>query len=134
MRPTGRIRVVSAEIERNGHYLLTQRRVDASLPLLWEFPGGRVREGESDEETLVRCLKDRTGLDVRVGRQTMEVVHEYEGYGLILAVYRCSAHPDQEPEALSVADIAWVQPSDFGDYPFPGADQQSVDQLMASLD
>jgi 8-oxo-dGTP diphosphatase len=129
-----RIRVVSAEIERNGHYLLTQRRADAVLPLLWEFPGGRVREGESDAEALVRCLEERTGLRVTVEQQTMEVLHEYEGYGLTLAVYRCVSDPDVEPEAVRVHDIAWVKPEAFADYPFPGADQQTVDLLVASLE
>ena len=42
-------RVVSAEVYRNGRYLITQRALKAVLPLLWEFPGGRVREDESDE-------------------------------------------------------------------------------------
>jgi 8-oxo-dGTP diphosphatase len=64
-----RIRVVSAEIERSGHYLITQRRPDAVLPLLWEFPGGRVREGEDDAAALVRTLQSRVGLDVVVGEQ-----------------------------------------------------------------
>ena len=51
------IRVVGAMLEREeGRYLITQRRASASLPLLWEFPGGRVEEGESDQEALAREL------------------------------------------------------------------------------
>lgn len=129
-----RIRVVSAEIERSGHYLITQRRPDAVLPLLWEFPGGRVREGEDDAAALVRTLQHRVGLGVTVGEQTMEVVHVYEGYSLTLAVYRCTTDESQEPEARHVHAIAWVRPEQFGNYRFPGADQQTVDALLAGVE
>ena len=50
------IRVVAAIIERNGRYLITQRRPAAVLPLLWEFPGGRVEDAESDRDALRRSL------------------------------------------------------------------------------
>ena len=46
------IRVVAGVIERGGRYLITQRRATAVLPLLWEFPGGRVEPGESDAQAL----------------------------------------------------------------------------------
>jgi 8-oxo-dGTP diphosphatase len=56
-----KIRVVGAMIEREGTYLITQRPPRASLPLLWEFPGGRVESGETDEEALARELRERWG-------------------------------------------------------------------------
>jgi 8-oxo-dGTP diphosphatase len=129
-----RIRVVSAEIVRDGRYLLTQRRGDAVLPNLWEFPGGRVREGESDEDALRRALQTRLGVDVIVGDRTMEVVHAYESYALTLAVYRCSLPDGAEPEARYVTTFAWVRPEDFGAYEFPSADQATVDKLVKALE
>ena len=48
--PTKTIRVVAAVVERDGTYLITQRRESAVLPLLWEFPGGRCEEGETNTE------------------------------------------------------------------------------------
>lgn len=129
-----RIRVVSAEIERSGHYLITQRRPDAVLPLLWEFPGGRVHVGEDDATALQRTLRHRVGLDVVVGEQTMEVVHVYEGYSLTLAVYRCTTDEQQEPEARYVHAVEWVRPEKFGSFQFPGADQQTVDALLAGVE
>ena len=56
---TPTIRVVSAEIAVEGRYLITQRSAHAVLPGLWEFPGGRVREGESDAQALVRAVSGR---------------------------------------------------------------------------
>ena len=128
------IRVVSAEIELAGRYLITQRRADAVLGGLWEFPGGRVRDGETDEEAFVRCLLDRVGLEVHVAEPTMEVVHDYGSYQLTLAVYRCEAGDEVEARPLHVADLAWVRPEDFARYTFPGADQHTVDQLVGALD
>lgn len=123
------IRVVSAEIQRDGLYLLTQRSARAVLPLLWEFPGGRVREGESDQEALVRALQARIGVDAEVGAKLLEVRHAYDDWHVTLCVYRC-AIGDQEPFSDSVAGFAWVAADDFADYPFPGADQKTVELLL----
>jgi 8-oxo-dGTP diphosphatase len=124
-----RIRVVSAEVQRGGKYLITQRSARAVLPLLWEFPGGRVREGETDDEALRRTLHDRIGVQVDVHRRILEITHEYDSYSVTLAVYRCGLG-DQDPYPDNVAALAWVSPEEFGDYPFPGADQKTVDQLL----
>ena len=57
------IRVVAAVIEREGRYLITQRNAGAVLPLLWEFPGGRVESNESEEDALKREVKMRIGAE-----------------------------------------------------------------------
>lgn len=122
-------RVVSAEIERDGRWLITQRGAHAALPLLWEFPGGRVREGEQEEAALIRTLRHRIGVDVEPAERLLEVRHDYEDYTVVLAVWRCDLG-EQEPYAASVAGIAWVDPEDLADYPFPGADQKTIDLLL----
>jgi len=122
--------VVSAEILREGRYLISQRAMKSVLPLLWEFPGGRVRGNESDERVLRENLRVRIGVEAVVGSMVMEVTHEYAGYDLVLRVYRCDIG-EQTPRALSVHDLAWVRPEEFGDYTFPGADQKTVDALLA---
>lgn len=124
-------RVVSAEIERDGRWLLTQRGAHAVLPLLWEFPGGRVRDGETEEQALVRALRVRIGVAVTPTERLLEVRHDYADYTVHLAVWRC-ALPDQEPYAASVAGIAWVAPEHLGDYAFPEADQRTVGLLLAA--
>ena len=124
------IRVVSAEIQREGAYLLTQRSPRAVLPLLWEFPGGRVRDGETDEQALARAVRGRIGVQVEVGGKVLEVDHAYGDYDVVLVVYRASVG-DHEPFAQSVHAVAWVEPASFGDYPFPGADQRTVELLLS---
>ena len=123
------IRVVAAEIEKDGQYLITQRNPHAVLPLLWEFPGGRVESGESDEQALARELKEEMGITVVVGVRSLSVSREYERYTLDLVVYRTTIS-EGEPECLKVHAIQWVKPSDFSNYKFPGADQATVDQLL----
>jgi len=124
-----RIRVVSAEIQEDGCYLITQRLPTSTLPLHWEFPGGRVRDGESDVQALSRCLRDRLGAACQVGDRLLEVEHAYEGYDLVLVVYRVSLSAC--PRTRRVHALAWAEPQDFARYPFPGADQKTVDALLS---
>jgi 8-oxo-dGTP diphosphatase len=123
------IRVVSAEVLEEGRYLITQRLHTASLPELWEFPGGRVREGESDQDALVRCLADRLGVRAEVGAPVLEVHHAYDHYDLVLTVYR--ARLAAPPRTLRVRALAWALPDELPLYDFPGADQRTVDLLLA---
>ncbi len=123
------VRVVAAEIEQDGRYLITQRNPHAVLPLLWEFPGGKVEPGETDEAALGRELMEEIGVEVSVGQRAMHVSHEYDTYTLDLMVYRVSI-TGGEPEARGVHAFKWVTPQEFSDHEFPGADQQTVDALL----
>ena len=122
------IRVVAGRIERDGCYLITQRMPHAVLPLLWEFPGGRVEAGESDADALARELLENLNVRSTVDGLSLHVDHEYERYFLDLMVYRVEIL--DEPKAVLVNDFRWVAPEEFGDYPFPGADQQTVEALL----
>lgn len=129
MQPGPKARVVSAEIAVEGRYLLTQRLPTAVLPLLWEFPGGRVREGETDEQALQRCVRERIGVHIDVDEKLLEVEHDYGDRVVTLLVYRCDLGGER-PWANKVHALAWVEPEDFADYPFPGADQRSIELLL----
>lgn len=126
------IRVVAAEILMDGRYLITQRAPRALLPLLWEFPGGRVEEGETDEQAIRREIAEKFGVEPRVQTLTLEVKHEYPAYVVNLSVYRCSV-PSTEFPRTEVHDYRWVTPAEFDQYEFPGADQETVDLLVQSL-
>lgn len=122
--------VVAAQIERDGRYLITQRRPGAVLPLLWEFPGGKLEDGETKLQCLIRELEHRIGVKVQDPVKSMEVLHPYSGYTLRLVVYSCTLAEDQEPQALNCHAVKWVLPEELGEHDFPGADQESVDQLL----
>ena len=125
-----KIRVVTAEVRRGGRYLITQRLSTSTLPLLWEFPGGKVPDGESSEDVLRQLLHDRIGVEVEVGEMVMEVVHEYDHYTVDMQVFRCDVPDDQDVTPIKVADARWVAPADFGDYTFPGADEATISALL----
>ena len=124
------VRVVAAEIEKDGCFLITQRNPYAVLPLLWEFPGGKVEFGESDVRALARELFEGVGVHIKVGDLALAVCHEYDRYTLDLLVYKAYII-EGEPTCKGVNDVRWVKPCDLGDYEFPGADQQTVDALLS---
>lgn len=124
------VRVVAAVVEREGRYLITQRRETAVLPLLWEFPGGRVEAGEADEDALRRELRERLDADARIGKKLGEKLHDYDGYRVALALYEATLVEGRPLHAKRVKDFRWVASSEFDKFPFPDADQQTMDQLL----
>lgn len=123
------IRVVAAVIERNGRYLITQRRPSAVLPLLWEFPGGRVEPGETDADALRREVNHRLGVLVEPGQLISFVSHPYERYVVDLYLYECHL-PTGEPTELNVNAYRWVTSDEFDQYPFTPADELSMNKLL----
>ena len=123
------IRVVAAVLERNGSYLITQRRPSAVLPLLWEFPGGRVEPGETDTHALKRELLHRLGVQIECGKLISFVSHPYEHYTVELFLYECHLVADKL-EARKVNAFKWVPSSEFEQYPFTPADEASMNKLL----
>ena len=126
-RPT--IRVVAAVIRRGDQYLITQRRAKAVLPLLWEFPGGKVEEGESDDEALKREVRYRIGVEVEAGELISYQAHPYDHYVVDLYTYECRI-VDGEPAARNVEGFRWVKSDEFDSVPFTPADEKSVAKLL----
>jgi 8-oxo-dGTP diphosphatase len=124
-----KIRVVGAMIERDGLYLITQRPPKATLPLLWEFPGGRVEAGETDEAALARELREEMGIAVDVGDRVIHVEHAYDAYDIDFCVYRCVLR--QGPiQNIRVHAHRWVRPEELDRYEFPPADEKSIAKLL----
>jgi 8-oxo-dGTP diphosphatase len=124
-----KIRVVGAMIEKEGKYLITQRPPRATLPLLWEFPGGRVEPGETDEEALARELSEEMGISASVGERVIHVEHAYENYDIDFCVYRCQ-HVSGHIQHVGVNDHRWVRPHELDQYEFPAADEKTIAKLL----
>ena len=123
------IRVVAGVVGRDGRYLITQRRPTAVLPLMWEFPGGKVEGDETDSEALQREVKHRLGVEVRVGQLISFVSHPYERYTVDLYLYECTIAAG-EPAALAVNAFQWVTSTEFDQFPFTPADEASMNKLL----
>jgi len=124
-----KIRVVGAMIERDGRYLITQRPAKASLPLLWEFPGGRVEPGETDQAAVAREVLELVGLLVEPGDRVIHVEHAYEAYDIDFCVYRCRLVSGTVQHGR-IHDHRWVRPDELDQYEFPPADEKSIAQLL----
>ena len=123
------IRVVAAVLERDGKYLITQRRATAVLPMMWEFPGGRVEAGETDQQALKRELLHRLGVEIDVGKLISFVSHPYENYVVDLFLYECTLVTEMF-EVRAVNAYKWVPSGDFDQYPFTTADEASMNKLL----
>ena len=123
------IRVVAALVEREGRYLITQRRENAVLPLLWDFPGGRVEPGESDGGALAREVQERLGVSVEVGQLISFVSHPYDRYAVDLYLYECNLESD-ELHCRAVNDYAWVTSEEMERYSFTPVDEASMSKLL----
>jgi 8-oxo-dGTP diphosphatase len=120
--------VVAGLIVRDGRLLITQRTQPPALAGKWEFPGGKIEEGEAPEVALARELREEIGVDVRVGRIWDVLFHRYPDFDLIMLVYAC-AIADGEPRAVDVGDLAWVLPVELPRWDILPADRPLVERL-----
>jgi 8-oxo-dGTP diphosphatase len=130
--PPRSIRVVAAVIANEGRYLITQRRPTAVLPLLWEFPGGRVEAHESDADALKREVRHRLSVEIDVGELISFVSHPYKDYVVDLYLYDCRITAG-ELRAMNVNDFRWVTSDEFDQYPFTPADEASMNKLLGLM-
>jgi 8-oxo-dGTP diphosphatase len=123
--------VVAAVIERTDRRLLIgQRRRTDTSPLKWEFPGGKVEEGETPEAALTRELKEELGATLRKSVPIGRVVHKYAETPEELEILFFAAEiaeADLIPRPFE--KIAWVLPKELGNYDFLAANASLVAQL-----
>jgi 8-oxo-dGTP diphosphatase len=84
------IRVACAIIERDGKVLAVQRSERMTLPLKWEFPGGKIKQGESPEQCVVREVSEELSLLVTAGRSLPSVSHDYPDFSVTLYPLICA--------------------------------------------
>lgn len=123
-----RLLVVAALVERGDAVLMSQRRADQSLPLCWEFPGGKVEPGEAPVAALVREIDEELGCRVRVGAIYDVVFHAYEAFDLYMLVYRCEI-VEGAPTARQVAAVDWVPRAEVRARRLPPADYPLAERL-----
>jgi 8-oxo-dGTP diphosphatase len=123
-------------VASGGRYLITQRRASAVLPNLWEFPGGRVEQGETDAQALAREIHERLGVQIEVGQMISFVSHPYEHYIVDLYLYDCRLMTlsAQDLNARGVQAFRWITSDEFDQYEFAPADEASMSQLLGEED
>jgi mutator protein MutT len=117
-------------VEKEGRYLITQRKLDDHLGGVWEFPGGKLKEGESDEDCVKRELMEELGIAVEVGSHLDTIRYNYPDRKLELRFYRCRlSGGSPEPKAIEVQAFRWAKSSELIFYQFPKADREIVNRL-----
>jgi 8-oxo-dGTP diphosphatase len=132
-RPTLLVAAV-ALIDADGRVLLAERPPGKHLAGLWEFPGGKVKPGETPEAALIRELAEELGIDVHASclAPFTFASHGYLDFHLLMPLYVCRKWSGivipREGQRL-----AWVRPARLGDYPMPPADKPLVAMLRGLL-
>jgi 8-oxo-dGTP diphosphatase len=134
-RPLPVVLVVAvALVDPDGRVLLAERPVGKPMAGLWEFPGGKVREGETPEAALIRELKEELGIDVTASclAPFTFASHAYDDFHLLMPLYVCrrwqgmvTPHEGQR--------LAWVRPPRLAEYSMPPADKPLVAMLRDLL-
>lgn len=112
-----------ALIDPDGRILLAQRPEGKSMAGLWEFPGGKVEQGETPEVALIRELQEELGIDTWESclAPLTFASHSYENFHLLMPLYACRKW-NGIPESREGQTLAWVHAKHLKDYPMPPAD------------
>jgi 8-oxo-dGTP diphosphatase len=124
--------IVSAGLIFNqGKYLVTQRKKDSSHGLLWEFPGGKVKEGEEPKEALRRELREELDIETEVGPIFEAVFYPYPEHPILLLLYPCRIKKGI-PSPIECQDLRWVTLSELIRLDMPPADESILKRLSSS--
>ena len=123
-----------ALIDPDGRVLLAQRPEGKHLAGLWEFPGGKVHDGETPETALIRELDEELGIDVVASclAPFTFASHAYPEFHLLMPLYVCRKWSGIVM-AREGQQLKWVRPTQLGDYPMPPADKPLVAMLRDLL-
>lgn len=125
------LHVACAIIEQEGKVLAAQRSATMTLPLKWEFPGGKIEAGESPEECLVRELKEELGVSVSIGAALSPATHCYTDFTVTLYPFTCRLSGGlitmHEHHALK-----WIEPERMPELDWAAADLPVICEYIAA--
>ena len=115
--------VAVALIDKDGRILLAQRPPNKSMAGLWEFPGGKVEDGENPEDALIRELNEELGINTWGSclAPLSFASHSYEEFHLLMPLFACRKWTGT-PMAIEGQVLKWVSKNDLKNYAMPPAD------------
>ncbi|MEQ1752779.1 MAG: 8-oxo-dGTP diphosphatase MutT [Micropepsaceae bacterium] len=124
----------AALIDADGKVLLAERPAGKSMAGLWEFPGGKIEDGERPEQTLIRELGEELGILVKEEclAPFAFASHDYGNFHLLMPLFLCRRW-EGIVQPLENQRVVWVQPRDLGNYQVPPADVSLIAQLRDFL-
>ena len=122
--------VACALVDTDKRVLIAQRPEGKTLAGLWEFPGGKIGEGETHAAALARELREELDVDVEVGDLVFEITHAYDDRTVALYFYRCTLRGTPRP--LLGQQMRWVPRAELPTLGFPPADEALIKLLTES--
>lgn len=120
--------VVAALIWKDDKFLICQRPEHKARGLMWEFVGGKIEEGETHEDALVRECREELAVELNVYDEYMDVSYDYPDMTVHLTLFNASIESG-EPQLLEHADMRWISVDDIPDYEFCPADIDIIKEL-----
>jgi 8-oxo-dGTP diphosphatase len=121
--------VVAALIFKNDQILVCQRTRHQTMPLKWEFPGGKIEEGEQPRDALRRELNEELGIDATIGNEMAHIRHEYNNRSAVELRFYAVRDYEGEIENRIFKDLRWAKASELPSFDFLEADLQLVKDL-----
>lgn len=122
------IKVTAAIIAERGKVFIARRKPTVKLGNLWEFPGGKVEDGETPEQCLKRELHEEFEIDVRIGKYLGTSVHEYEFGTIELMAYKTQVISG-EFKLNDHVEIVWTSVDEINRFEFVAADLPFVEMI-----
>lgn len=117
---------------KNDRVLITQRKPEGLLGGLWEFPGGKIRDGESARAACIREIKEEVNLHVEIDRHLAKVKHAYTHFKIVMEVFCCKYVSGRVYLRGPVA-FSWIRIHEYENYPFPRANHKFIPLLQPFL-
>ena len=126
--------VAAALVDIDNRVLISKRPRGKAMEGLWEFPGGKVAEGELPEQAIIRELKEELDIDVTASclAPLTFASHSYDDFHLLMPLYVCRRWEGQV-SPLEGQALKWVSPAKLREYPMPPADEPLVAVLRDLL-
>ena len=123
------VEVVAALIWDKEKFMICQRPANKARALLWEFVGGKVEQGETKEQALIRECQEELAVTLSVDDVFMDVVHEYPDIIVHLTLFNATI-AEGVPQKLEHNDIKWIKISEIDNYDFCPADTEILERLI----
>lgn len=117
---------VAVIIDQQQRLLITQRPTNKSHGGFWEFPGGKLEEGEEPQQALKREILEEVGLEVVESQFLTEINHTYDTKKVTLLVFLVTDFNGTAYCREGQMDLRWIKRSEWEDYQFPEANQQII--------
>jgi 8-oxo-dGTP diphosphatase len=123
------LHVACAVIERDGMILATQRSAVMTLPMKWEFPGGKIKSGETREEGLKREVREELTVEISVGEALTPRTHQYPAFVVTLYPFLCTI-TSGEIRLHEHAALAWLTPEELPTLDWAEADWPVIQEYL----